>query len=315
MRLRHLYSFKLRPREPYNFKLTASCYNFKWWFNGEKCILPLSGDPPLMAIAKEIEGEISVEVYGLGNADVEREVKWMLGVDEDLTGFYEVIANDAILREVPRTLRGMRLRSTSLWQALLIAICQQNASFAQGWSMLCRLYKLFGVEVEINGVKSLIPPSPNAFLRGDAEAKLKSARVGYRAETIIKAAVAASQGALDDLAKLKSQDAEAKLKEIKGIGSYTARLALVLAHRRYELLPLDRWLKSLAKEVYKLNNVEEELKRMWGNWCGLAMFFTTVVLDADVLSIALKRALSGDVSPRAQPSRPTPLTLWMHEIC
>lgn len=60
------------------------------------------------------------------------------------------------------------------------------------------------------------------------------------------------------------------MKEIKGIGSYSARFALVLSQRRYGLLPLDRWLRKLAEEVYGLREVEEGLKAKWKRWCGLA---------------------------------------------
>jgi len=303
---------------PFNFHLTASCYNFKWWFDGSKCLIPISNDPPLIAVTRYSHDEVMVDVYGEKRADytdVEKLARWILGLDEDLTSFYNVIENDAILREVPKSLRGMRMRATSLWNALLIAICQQNASFAQGWSMLCRIYRLFGLEVELNGIKSILPPSPRHFLTSEAEAKLREAKVGYRARTIIHAASMAEKGYFEYLEKLKDEDAEERLKEIKGIGGYTARLTLVLSQRRYGLLPLDRWLKRLAEEVYKLKNVEEELKAKWREWCGLAVFFTTVVLDAEVLLKALQRALNGDVKPRCQSEKPTPLTLWMHTIC
>jgi len=47
----------------------------------------------------------------------------------------------------------------------------------------------------------------------------------------------------------------------------------------------------------------------------LAVFFTTVVLDAEVLSKALKRALTGNVKPTLRRDKLSPLTLWMHEVC
>lgn len=259
-----------------------------------------------------------MDIYGEKSVDhinVEEFVQWALGLNEDLTGFYNVIEDDAILREVPRSLQGMRMRTTGFWNALLIAICQQNTSFIQGWSMLCRIYKLFGMKVKLNGIKSILPLSPRDFLTSEAEAKLREAKVGYRAKTIMHAASMIEKGYFEHLERLKDEEAEEKLKEIKGVGSYTARLTLVLSQRRYSLLPLDRWLKRLAEEIYKLKNVEEELKARWKEWCGLAVFFTTVVLDAEVLSKALRRALNGDVKPSCQYEKLSPLTLWMHAIC
>ena len=67
------------------------------------------------------------------------------------------------------------MRATSLWNAMLIAICQQNASFAQGWRMLCRVYKLMGKGAKLGDVMTIIPSSPRGLLRG--------AGLEYRAET------------------------------------------------------------------------------------------------------------------------------------
>jgi len=317
VRLKPLYDFELRPREPFNFHLTASCYNFNWWFDGSKCIIPLSSSPPLAAVARREEPELVVTVYGAGREqeDVAKVVEHVLGVGEDLAEFYKVAEADPILREVPKALLGMRMRATSLWNAMLIAICQQNASFVQGWRMLCRVYKLIGKRVELDGVTTIIPPSPRDFLTDGARGLLREAGLGYRAETVVRAASAIERGLLEGIEGLGDEEAEERLKEVKGIGAYTARLALVLSQRRYGLLPLDRWLERIAREVYKLDDVERGLKVKWGRWCGLAVFFTTVVLDAEVLSKALRRALTGGVKPVVQRDRLSPLTLWMHEVC
>lgn len=198
---------------------------------------------------------------------------------------------------------------------MLIAICQQNASFAQGWKMLCRIYKLMGKRVELDGLTTIIPPTPRDILADSARRLLKEAGLGYRAETIVRVAETIERGLLEGVEELNDEEAEERLREIKGVGAYTARLALVLSQRRYGLLPLDRWLEKIAREVYRLDDVEVGLKTRWGRLCGLAVFFTTVVLDAEVLSKALKRALTGNVKPTLQRGKLSPLTLWMYEVC
>jgi 3-methyladenine DNA glycosylase/8-oxoguanine DNA glycosylase len=317
MRLKSLYSFELRPREPFDFHLMASCYNFNWWFDGSKCIVPLSSLSPLVAVTRQEELRLVVTVYGMRDwpEDVVKMVEHALGINEDLAEFYRVAERDPLLYEVPKTLSGMRLRATSLSNAMLIAICQQNASFAQGWKMLCRIYKLMGKRVELDGLTTIIPPTPRDILADSARRLLKEAGLGYRAETIVRVAETIERGLLEGVEELNDEEAEERLREIKGVGAYTARLALVLSQRRYGLLPLDRWLEKIAREVYRLDDVEVGLKTRWGRLCGLAVFFTTVVLDAEVLSKALKRALTGNVKPTLQRGKLSPLTLWMYEVC
>lgn len=55
--------------------------------------------------------------------------------------------------------------------------------------MLCRIYKLMGTKVEVNNATTIIPLSPKNFLTEYSRALLKRAGVGYRAETLIKAAM------------------------------------------------------------------------------------------------------------------------------
>jgi len=313
LELKELYELKLQAKEPFDLNLTLSCYSFNWWFNGRAGVIPLLEEPMTVAVVSGSNLEVEVKVFGVEQVDVEKQLRWILGLDEDLSDFYSKVERDPLLREVPKTLRGMRMRALSPWNALLVAICQQNASFMQGWRMLSRIYKLLGAEVNVEGLKTIIPPGPGKLLSDDAKVKLREAGAGYRAEVIVEAAKRAREGLLKEASSLSPSRAEDVLREVKGIGSYTARLTLVLSMRMYELLPLDRWLKRLAEEVYGVEDAEKELKARWGRWCGLATYFTTVVLDAEVISEALRRALSGEVKPKPYAGRPTPLTMWMHE--
>jgi hypothetical protein len=60
----------------------ASCYNFNWWFDGSKCIIPLSSSPPLAALARHEGPKLVVTVYGAGRgqADVAKTVEHALGL-------------------------------------------------------------------------------------------------------------------------------------------------------------------------------------------------------------------------------------------
>lgn len=132
MKLHPLHEFELRPREPFNFHLTASCYNFNWWFDGSKCVIPLSSSPPLVALAYCRDGRLTVEVYGSKSVDVTKCVEHTLGVYEDLVEFYEIVKHDPILREVPTLLRDMRMRATNLWNAFLIAVVSRMPTSSKG---------------------------------------------------------------------------------------------------------------------------------------------------------------------------------------
>ena len=112
---------------------------------------------------------------------------------------------------------------------------------------------------------------------------------------------------------LETSKAESLLLSVKGVGKYTARLALVLATRKYDLPPIDRWLSRIITTVYNVSEKEAEnkWKSIWGEYSGLASVLVTITLDAEPLSKALDRIRQGKLLPKTD-NKITPLTLWKH---
>ncbi len=301
-----------RPKVDFNFKLTGMVYNFSWWFNGNKLILVI--DDYIVVVSEGEEG-LTTRVYSISGKeenidDLLKQVEYVLGLNEDLTEFYDIALRDPILNRVPLRLRGLHIRATNPWNAALISVCQQNASFKQGWRMLYNIYKLMGRELLVEGTRTIIPPKPEDILvHGVGE--LVKARVGYRAKTIIGIAELFTKKPELNTWEVSVSELEEELLSIKGVGSYTTRLVLVLSKRYYEKPPIDRWLKKLIALAYKAEGREEEAyKRFWRKWSGLAALFTTIVLDAEPLKRAVRRLLEGRIEP--DPSLLSPLTLWKH---
>ncbi len=301
--------------EDYSFRLTASAYNFSWYYNGSKLVLPINDN--VVVLVEEVErNKLEASIYSrtreIDVSDVVEKTAWILGVNEDLSEFYEIWKNDSLLSRSYKVLRGIRIRGTSLWQSLLIGVCQQNASFKQGWRMLALLYKTLGKHVYIKGFgETIILPSPLDVARA-SEQQLRSCKLGYRSSIIRRLAQLFNRKELSDT--IGAPIDEKELTRIKGIGPYTARLALVLSCRRYDKAPIDRWLKRIIVEVYKVSesDAEEYWHRIWGKYAGLATILATIALDAVVLTKALDRIRKGQTYPLLREELLTPLTLWRH---
>ncbi len=301
-----------KPRVDFDFKLTSMVYNFSWWFNGSKLILVLDD---CIVVVGEGRESLNAKIYSINGKrkdldEVLRLVEYVLGLNEDLTEFYSIALRDPILNRVPLKLRGLHVRATNPWNAVLISVCQQNASFKQGWRMLYNIYKLMGREIVVEGTRTIIPPKPLDVLEHGVNA-LTRASVGYRAKTIIELAKLFAKKPELNTWEVSVGELEEELLGVKGVGSYTARLVLVLSKRYYKKPPIDRWLKKLIALAYKAEGREEEVyKSFWGKWSGLAALFTTIVLDAEPLTKAIKRLVEGRIEP--DPNLISPLTLWKH---
>ncbi|OYT53589.1 MAG: hypothetical protein B6U76_08340, partial [Desulfurococcales archaeon ex4484_217_2] len=272
----------------YDFKLTAATYNFSWYFNGKELLIPLSYEEPVVALVKEeskkqLQARILSTKREIDIGNYLAKIKFVLGIEEDLKEFYDIWAKDKLFRKSLRILKGIHLRATSLWNALLIGICQQNASFKQGWRMLALVYKILGKKVAIERWgTTYLPPSPRDILSNIN--LLKACKLGYRASTVVNVAKAFANNVLSE--DKSSEYVEEDLVKVKGVGSYTARLALVFAARKYERPPIDRWLRKIISVVYKVPErlAEETWVKIWGKWGGLSSVMTTIILDAETLS-------------------------------
>jgi len=292
--------------------LTLSVYNFWFWFDGSRATLFLDDYGDCIALVY-VDGRY--EIYCSRDFDEEEVVRRLvevLGLAENVEEFLNIAGRDPLLCEFSRKFRGWRLRSSGLWWALLVSICQQNASFRQGWTMLKNIVLRYGRRVKVRNQDIPAPPTPNDVVRNPG--LLVEARVGYRAKTIESVARAMLEKVIDAelLKTLRVDEVERELRKIRGVGSYTARLAIALAFRRYELPPIDRWVRALASRVYGVEEglVEEVWRRRWGRWSALAVIALTVALDAEPLRRALERVERGLLTPLST-IVPSPTTMWM----
>jgi len=293
---------------------TLSAYNFSFWFNGKFGYVILDEYGGDVAVVDAETGKYAVfAAKPVDCSESYEKLAWILGLDEDLSVFYDKALADPLLSEFAKAYPGFRLRATSLWWALVTSVCQQNASFKQGWRMLYNIITSYNKRVKLGDHATYLPPIPRDVLENPD--LLEIARIGYRKEFIVSIAqwIENKHVTGADLKRLRSEDAEALLRSIRGVGSYTARLALVLSARKYDLPPIDKWLKKIVSEVYSVpeKDVEKFWKNYWEAYSGLASVLVTIALDAVPLTKALERIKRGVLAPVAS-GGVSPLTLWKY---
>lgn len=308
--MKHCHDGELNKKD-IDVKNTSIVYNLCFWIGERSSYIYLPGEP-LSVVELTYDGQ-----YRLYSEDCSREDEYVLklikalGVNEDQSDLYVRGLGDPLLGSFLNTYRGLRLRSTDLWWALITGTCQQNTSFKQGWTFLHRIVKLYGKIVDLDGKRRILrPPKPREVLK-DID-KLIHAGVGYRAKTIKNIAEFIVREEIEDseLERKDPRDIERTLTTIKGVGPYTARLAMTLALRRYELPPIDRWLRKIASAVYEVDEsiVEDYWVKKWNKWSGLASIYVTIALDAEYLQKALERVRNRDILPRIS-KKPSPLNM------
>ncbi len=307
IRLYHVYTYEQKVMVN---PLTLAAYALPWSFDGVYAYAWLCG---LSAVAYRVKNSVlEVKVYASSHercweAVLDRGWRPVLDARE-LSRYYDRARSDPLLSCVGERLRGLTLRFLDVWQASIIAVCQQNASFIQGWKMVYNIYRMLGKTVELvegdTRVLTLIPPTPSQV----NEHVLREAGLGYRAKTL--ANIASRLKSMDYV--LSPDNAYQAIRGVKGVGPYTRGLIELLALRNLSAIIIDRWIRGLVAEAYGVEIAEAD--KVWVNkwrpWQGLASLHLTIVFDAEPLTKSLERFRKGIKCPKLEHEKPTPLTLW-----
>jgi len=233
---------------------------------------------------KQGESGIFLEVYSANELDrqdlncLEKHVNGAYGLEEDINEFYEYVKGDEKLNLMIDDLRGMRNSCfENLYEILNIAVMLQNATVQRTEQMMQSMLSNFGEKVIYDGRELYAFYTPEDIFNSSEE-RLKELKVGYRAKFLMEIARHFVQNPhLEKKLKTMSfEDAKKSLMEIKGVGPYSARIALFQYLRRPHEINFDSWKRKIFSKFFFGNEdeaaekVEKEARERWGNYGGYA---------------------------------------------
>jgi DNA-3-methyladenine glycosylase II len=169
-------------------------------------------------------------------------VKRMLGVERDVQYFDRAAQGIPSLSALAQRMRGVRPpRYPTLWEACVNAIVFQQISLHAASAIMRRLILALGRSVDNEGVEVYAFPTAEGFLRaGDDALRAAGLSIG-KLSTLRRVAEALAAGVLDEarLDERASPDAIALLRDIKGIGPWTATVILLRGLGRLDVFPMN----------------------------------------------------------------------------
>ena len=244
-------------------------------------LLHVEGERAVVRAAQPGLDRVVVGAWSPGGRDVcteaIRRMRFALGVDDDLSGFYERYRFDPLIgRSVRRTPHLRVTRRPEPFEALAWAVCEQLIEYARAVQIERRIVRRWGARCPETGLRD-VPDAER--VAGIAPAELESCDLGAgRARALRHAAREVASGRVD----LHAADHErgwARLRRIPGIGSWTLDILALLGQGRYDVLPAGDL--SYRKLVGSLQSggrpgarVEEDEVRAffapYDGWAGLA---------------------------------------------
>ena len=217
--------------------------------------LPIPGSRPrTVSVRPAGSRRLRIDVAGRapGGRDAEAiraQVRRVLNLDEDLTGFYEMAREDPELAWVTSG-AGRMIRSPTVFEEVVKTVCTTNCSWALTTKMVTALVEHLGERAPgapDDGWRGRAFPTPEALAHAGDHFYREVVRAGYRGPYLRTLARMVSAGDVDLEAlasagpdELSDDEVEARLVALPGVGPYAAA-HIMLMLGRYSRLILDSW--------------------------------------------------------------------------
>jgi N-glycosylase/DNA lyase len=233
-----------------------------------------------LRIAAGRPGYARVRVLGAPAAPAERErlratVRHMLGLDEDLSAFYELARTDPDLAWAAAG-AGRMLRSPTVFEDVVKTICTTNCT----WSATERMVGALVGNLGLADAAGRTFPSAAAMAGAGDDFYRDLVRAGYRGPYLRTIAAGVTDGSLDLEQLVHDRDlpdaeVEARLLALPGVGPYAAAHMMMLVGR-YSKLILDSWTRPKYARLTGRRSVSdrtiERRFRRYRQYAGLAFW-------------------------------------------
>lgn len=295
MKLRKITTLELETDRPFNFRFTIwkpSHFTSSLEIFDEKrnsCYRTMLLGKRLLGLRfTELDSVgIKAEVYSnssLNKAeeeDLTRRLRGSYGLDEDLNDFYKIAKKDRLLRPTLRAMKGMRNSCFhTLFEILTISLVLQNTNVKRSQNMLRALLENYGKKVEFERKQMYVFFPPERIEEISEEELREKCRLGYRARYLKTIADAFLDLNIESkIRTLNYEEAKEELKKIKGIGEYSASIALVEYLRFPQFMTLDLWSKKIFSKLFfgheraDYDRIQKEALKRWNGYKGLGALY------------------------------------------
>lgn len=211
--------------------------------------------------------------------EVVAQIRHMLRMDEDLSGFYLLAAADPGLAWV-QSGAGRMMRSPTVFEDLIKTICTTNCAWSGTVRMVSALVGELGTVAAGAADRHAFPAAATVADAGEAFFR-DVARAGYRGPYLRAAAADVASGALDLEGlrdpELPDQEVADRLLQIAGVGPYAVAHMMMLLGR-YERLILDSWTRPTYRRLTGRPRITDKgmirAFRRYRQFAGLAFWLT-----------------------------------------
>jgi len=158
---------------------------------------------------------------------------------------------------------GIRILNQDLWETLISFIISANNNIPRIKGIIEKMSKAYGNRIIWNNKEYYTFPTPEQLSKASAE-DLRNLGLGFRDKRVYETTkmVLKKDINLEELKKENDINAlREKLMFFPGVGNKVADCIMLFSLKKYEVFPIDVWVRRVMNELYIKNDDETKVKK------------------------------------------------------
>ena len=157
---------------------------------------------------------------------------------------------------------GIRILHQDLWECIISFIISANNNIPRIKGIIERISKKYGKQLEWRKNTYFLFPTPEELKEASVD-DLRSLGLGFRDKRVYRTTQMIINKEID-LEKLKQSNNSLKIKEqlltLDGVGEKVADCIMLFSLKRFDVFPVDVWVRRVMNELYIKNEEEAKVK-------------------------------------------------------
>lgn len=208
--------------------------------------------------------------------NLENVIREYLDLDRDYKSIMDKIrVMDSTLAKYLDNSLGLKMIKQDKLECIISYVISQNNSVRNIQMSLNMLSEFYGEKVEFLNKEYYLFPKLDRLVNLSLE-DFRKCKVGFRDKYLVGIIESINNGSFDlnIIDTLNTEEALQYLINFKGIGMKVASCILLFSYQRFDVYPVDTWVKKFMEDNYNIvgeKNIREYCKKTYGEYSGLAI--------------------------------------------
>ncbi len=158
---------------------------------------------------------------------------------------------------------GIRILNQDLWECIISFIISANNNIPRIKKIIEKLSLNYGEKIEWNGEEYYSFPSPESLAKASVD-DLRNIGLGFRDVRVFNTTrkVLSKEFDIEQFKKIETtEEMREELLKLDGVGPKVADCILLFSMKRFDVFPIDVWVRRVMNELYIHNEDEEKVNK------------------------------------------------------